>query len=118
MDVTFPSNGTEGQGYLAIPASGSGPGVVVLQEWWGINDQIREVCDRFASEGFVALAPDIYRGVDSVVRSPEVLESDFGSGQRPNGALPRSPPSCPSSGRAWVIGTRDGIAPRSCSPCR
>ncbi|HEX5587750.1 MAG TPA: dienelactone hydrolase family protein [Acidimicrobiia bacterium] len=63
MDVTFPSNGTEGQGYLAIPDSGRGPGVVVLQEWWGINDQIREVCDRFASEGFVGLAPDIYRGV-------------------------------------------------------
>jgi carboxymethylenebutenolidase len=63
MDVTFPSNGTEGQGYLAVPESGHGPGVVVLQEWWGLNDQIREVCDRFASEGFVALAPDIYRGV-------------------------------------------------------
>jgi carboxymethylenebutenolidase len=61
--VTFPSNGTEGQGYLALPDSGSGPGIVVLQEWWGVNDQIKEVCDRFASDGFVALAPDIYRGV-------------------------------------------------------
>jgi carboxymethylenebutenolidase len=60
--VRFPSNGTEGQGYLAVPDSGSGPGVVVLQEWWGLNHQIKEVCDRFASEGFVALAPDIYRG--------------------------------------------------------
>ena len=60
--MSFPSNGTEGQGYLALPSSGSGPGVVVLQEWWGLNDQIQEVCDRFASEGFVALAPDIYRG--------------------------------------------------------
>jgi carboxymethylenebutenolidase len=69
MDVTFPSNGTAGQGYLALPASGRGPGVVVLQEWWGLNDQIREVCDRFASEGFVALAPDIYRGV--VTREPD-----------------------------------------------
>ena len=67
--VKFPSNGTEGQGYLALPASGSGPGVVVLQEWWGINDQIKEVCDRFASEGFVALAPDIYRGV--VTKEPD-----------------------------------------------
>jgi len=61
--VHFPSNGAAGQGYLAIPASGSGPGVVVLQEWWGLNNQIKEVCDRYASEGFVALAPDIYRGV-------------------------------------------------------
>jgi carboxymethylenebutenolidase len=67
--VEFPSNGTPGQGYLALPPTGSGPGVIVLQEWWGINDQIKEVCDRFASEGFVALAPDIYRGV--VTREPD-----------------------------------------------
>ena len=60
--VTFPSNGTEGQGYLAVPESVSGPGVVVLQEWWGLNDQIKQVCDGYASDGFVALAPDIYRG--------------------------------------------------------
>ena len=60
--VKFPSNGSEAQGYLAVPASGSGPGVVVIQEWWGLNQQIKEVCDRFASEGFVALAPDLFRG--------------------------------------------------------
>jgi carboxymethylenebutenolidase len=63
--VKFPSNGTEGQGYLALPDGGAGRGVVVLQEWWGLNDQIKEVCDRFATEGFVALAPDIYRGVET-----------------------------------------------------
>ncbi len=63
--VKFPSNGTEGQGYLALPDAGAGRGVVVLQEWWGLNDQIKEVCDRFAAEGFVALAPDIYRGVET-----------------------------------------------------
>jgi carboxymethylenebutenolidase len=56
--VTFPSNGTQTDGYLAVPGSGSGPGVVVIQEWWGLNDQIREVCDRFATKGFVALEPD------------------------------------------------------------
>jgi carboxymethylenebutenolidase len=60
--VEFPSNGSTGTGYLAVPESGSGPGVVVIQEWWGLNDQIKEVCDRFASDGFVALAPDLYRG--------------------------------------------------------
>ena len=48
--------------YVATPASGQGPGVVVLQEWWGLVPQIRDVCDRFARAGFVALAPDLYRG--------------------------------------------------------
>ena len=41
--IDFPSNGGTAQGYLAVPPSGSGPGVVIIQEWWGINDQIREV---------------------------------------------------------------------------
>lgn len=58
--VTFPSNGGEAQGYLAVPDRGQGPGVVVIEEWWGLNQQIKEVCDRYASEGFVALAPDLY----------------------------------------------------------
>lgn len=48
--------------YLALPPAGHGPGVVVIQEWWGLVPQIRDVCDRFAREGFVALAPDLYRG--------------------------------------------------------
>ena len=49
-------------GYVATPPSGHGPGVVVLQEWWGLVPQIRDVCDRLARAGFVALAPDLYRG--------------------------------------------------------
>ncbi|MGO9196937.1 MAG: dienelactone hydrolase family protein [Acidimicrobiales bacterium] len=61
--IEFPSNGTTGEGYLAVPESGSGPGVVVIQEWWGLVDHIKDVCDRFAAEGFVALAPDLYHGV-------------------------------------------------------
>lgn len=60
--ITFPSNGSEGQGYAATPLAGSGPGVVVIQEWWGLVDHIKDVCDRFAEAGFVALAPDLYRG--------------------------------------------------------
>lgn len=60
--VEFPSNGGMAQGYLATPGSGSGPGVVVIQEWWGLVPHIQDVCDRFAGEGFVALAPDLFHG--------------------------------------------------------
>lgn len=60
--VTFPSNGGAAEGYLAIPESGSGPGVIVLQEWWGLVPHIEDVCRRFAAEGFTALAPDLYHG--------------------------------------------------------
>ncbi len=60
--INFPSNGSEGQGYLAVPPSGEGPGVVVIQEWWGLVPHIEDVCERFAAAGFVALAPDLYRG--------------------------------------------------------
>ncbi len=60
--VEFQANGATAPGYLAVPESGRGPGVVVLQEWWGVDDHIKDVCDRFAREGFLALAPDLYRG--------------------------------------------------------
>lgn len=62
QNTTFPSNGREAHGYLALPASGSGPGMIVIQEWWGLTDHIADVTDRFAAEGFVALAPDLYGG--------------------------------------------------------
>ncbi|WP_138417110.1 dienelactone hydrolase family protein [Sinomonas gamaensis] len=62
QNVTFPSGGREAHGYLALPPSGSGPGVIVIQEWWGLVDHIRDVADRLAAEGFVALAPDLYGG--------------------------------------------------------
>ncbi|HEX3873576.1 MAG TPA: dienelactone hydrolase family protein [Solirubrobacteraceae bacterium] len=60
--VEFQANGSTAAGYLAVPASGAGPAVVVLQEWWGLDDHIRSVCDRLAADGFVALAPDLYHG--------------------------------------------------------
>jgi carboxymethylenebutenolidase len=60
--VTFASNGDSAEGYLAVPPGGSGPGVVVIQEWWGLVPHVRDLCDRFAAAGFVALAPDLYRG--------------------------------------------------------
>ena len=60
--VDFPSNGGTTQGYLATPTSGKGPGVLVIQEWWGLVPHIKRVADRFAAEGFSALAPDMYHG--------------------------------------------------------
>ena len=60
--VDFPSNGGTTQGYLATPTSGKGAGVLVVQEWWGLVPHIKRVCDRFAAEGFSALAPDMYHG--------------------------------------------------------
>lgn len=60
--VQFAANGHTCDGYLAIPAKGSGPGVIVVQEWWGLVDHIKSLADRFAAEGFVALAPDLYHG--------------------------------------------------------
>src|SRR6185295_11548199 len=60
--VEFKSNGNQASGYLAKPASGSGPGVLVIQEWWGLDDSLKEMADRLAAAGFVALAPDLYHG--------------------------------------------------------
>jgi carboxymethylenebutenolidase len=62
QNVTFESNGSTAHGYLALPDGGSGPGVVVIQEWWGLTSHIADVANRLAAEGFVALAPDLYGG--------------------------------------------------------
>lgn len=59
---TFQANGRTVNAYLAVPEQGSGPGVLVLHAWWGLNDIFKQVCDRLASEGFMALAPDLYHG--------------------------------------------------------
>src|SRR2546430_13966633 len=63
--VRYPSNGASSEGYLARPDEGTGPGVVVIQEWWGLVPHIRAIADRFADAGFVALAPDLYHGVQT-----------------------------------------------------
>jgi carboxymethylenebutenolidase len=65
--ITFridgPSNGHTCDGYLA--GDGTGPGVIVIQEWWGLVPHIESVADRFAAAGFTALAPDLYHGASS-----------------------------------------------------
>lgn len=71
--VTFPTTAEPMPGYLARPAGGgAAPGVIVIQEWWGVDDHIKDVTGRFAAEGFVALAPDLYRG--QVTNEPDRAE--------------------------------------------
>ena len=67
--IEFPVEGGSIEGYEAVPALGGGPGVVVIQEWWGLVDHIKDVCDRFAAAGFVAVAPDLYHGKST--KSPD-----------------------------------------------
>lgn len=62
QNTAFPSANGQAHGYLALPPSGSGPGVIVVQEWWGLTDHVADVTDRLAAEGFVALAPDLFGG--------------------------------------------------------
>src|SRR4051812_28249543 len=63
--VTFPSTAGEANGVLGTPdgtTGGKPPGIVVLQEWWGINDQIQAIAERYAAAGFIAIVPDLYHG--------------------------------------------------------
>src|SRR5512139_1835124 len=62
------------QGYLALPPTGKGPGVLVLHAWWGLNDTIKAFCTRLAQSGFVAFAPDLYHGkVAADIPDAEIL---------------------------------------------
>lgn len=73
--ITFPANGHSTSGYLATPSGGTGPGLLVIQEWWGLVDHIKAVADRFAGAGFVTLAPDFYAG--EVTASPDAAAKLF-----------------------------------------
>ena len=66
-----------GTGYLALPDGGEGPGVLLLHSWWGLTASTRDVCDRLAAEGFVALAPDLFAGaLPGSVEDAEALLHD------------------------------------------
>ncbi|HET7436714.1 MAG TPA: dienelactone hydrolase family protein, partial [Thermoanaerobaculia bacterium] len=67
--VEFPSNGHTCSGYFAAPSTGKGPAVVVIQEWWGLVPHIESLVDRFAAEGFIAIAPDLFHG--KTTKSPD-----------------------------------------------
>jgi carboxymethylenebutenolidase len=69
--IEFKSNGGTAGGYLASPASGKGPGVIVIQEWWGLIAQVKGTADMFAREGFNALAPDFYHGKSAQIGEPD-----------------------------------------------
>jgi carboxymethylenebutenolidase len=107
--VTFPSNSHTCEGYLAVPANGSGPAVVVIQEWWGLVPHIKDLVDRFAGEGFLAIAPDLYHG--KTTRSPDdamklLMELDVDRAEREiagAGAYLLSRPEC-SSSKFGVVG--------------
>jgi carboxymethylenebutenolidase len=65
--ITFKAkSGSDTTGYLALPpGENKAPGLILLQEWWGLNDHIKDLADRFAREGFLVIAPDLYHGVST-----------------------------------------------------
>ena len=77
--VEFRSNGNTASGYLATPPQGSGPGVLVIQEWWGLDTGIKQQADRLGAAGFVALAPDLYHGQlaghDEMDKASQLMQS-------------------------------------------
>jgi carboxymethylenebutenolidase len=91
-------------GYLAEPVHPAGaPGLVVIQEWWGINAQIKGVADRFAAAGYVALVPDLYRGKSTVEAAEAehlMTNLNFGdaAGQDVRGAVQFLKLRCPKVG--------------------
>jgi carboxymethylenebutenolidase len=70
--VTFPANGRDAAGYLARAMASNAPGVVVVQEWWGLNDHIKSIADRLTEAGYTALAPDLFHGV--ITSEPDEAE--------------------------------------------
>jgi len=60
--LSFNTAGGETTAYAAMPDGGSNKAVLIIQEWWGLNDHIKDIAGRYSDEGFVAIAPDLYRG--------------------------------------------------------
>lgn len=79
--IEFQAGETMAKGYLALPESGKGLGVLVLHAWWGLNDFFKSLCDRLAGEGFVAFAPDLYNGrlATTIDEAEQLLEQRDGN---------------------------------------
>jgi len=60
--LSFGTAGGDTTAYVAMPETADKKAVIVIQEWWGVNDHIKDIANRYASEGFIAIAPDLYRG--------------------------------------------------------
>lgn len=77
MDIQIQVNDQPVKAYFAVPASGKGPGVLVLHAWWGLNPFFKQLCDRLAEQGFVALAPDLYHGpsANTIDEAKALIES-------------------------------------------
>src|SRR2546427_2443268 len=76
--VTLKSfDGGEFSAYLALPASGHGPGIVVLQEIFGVNEYLRQVCDWYAAHGFVALCPDLFWRQEPGIQLTDQTEAEW-----------------------------------------
>ena len=61
-DITITHNNIEISGYLSEPEETPTAGIIVIQEWWGLTEDIKEIADRYAAEGYLAFAPDLYHG--------------------------------------------------------
>lgn len=83
--MDFRSGEKTSSGYLALPSSGAGPGIIVLHAWWGLNAFFVQICDRLAGEGYVVMAPDLYGGkvAGSVEEANTLVKSlDFDAAQQ------------------------------------
>src|SRR5579859_2529425 len=84
QNVEFKVNGQPGTGYLVRPDSDApARGVVVIQEWWGVDNHIKDVTQRFAKQGYVALAPDLYHGKIVSVSEPNDAQKALMALDRP-----------------------------------
>ena len=107
-NIEFAANGGTAQGYLARPAEGGPyPGVVVIQEWWGLNPNICDIANRIAAEGYVALAPDLYHG--AVTAEPGEAEKLMMSMQEPQALVDMSGAVAALQARDDVVADKIGV---------